>query len=424
MSQSPSELIDEELSAYLDGELTPVQSATLEKRLVDDEGLRKRLAELRQANELLDELPETPHKQSFTQSTIAMVVEDVKRSKVQPVRTSQVIPPKAGWFGWPKILLPLGFMLVLGGVFGSFGALLQTRFELSNLTVIANLPGLQDIGEWKVAGDLSKDPELLEYLTERYSDRMVPPIPDSLWSRRSWVHSLNPAQIARLDNSREQLLKLPRDNVVRLEAIQSQIDVQPDAVAINQAIRIVGLVMDALPNTKRQDLEGLTAEQRVRFLRDQLHFRAAMFYAADLTTADTNALDSWSRNELLPVLVANMPFLRREVDVRTMLMSLYSLRPIEDGFRLENQDELVANLAEEMSPFARKLLEGVDRRDQLIVISTWLVPEGINNVQRLIDTYDRIRRDSREELDLLDPNQSKRILRDRSRRPSAPVRPR
>jgi hypothetical protein len=424
MSPSDSELIDEELSAYLDGELTPVQSATLEKRLVDDEGLRKRLAELRQANELLDELPETPHNQSFTQSTIAMVVEDVKRSKAQPVRTSQVMTPKAGWFGWPRILLPLALMLVTGGLLGSLGALLQTRFELANLTVIANLPGLQDIGEWKVAGELAKDSELIDYLTERYSDRLVPPIPDSLWARRTWVHSLNPAQIARLDNSREQLLKLPRDNVVRLEAIQSQIDVQPDAVAINQTIRVVGLVMDALPNTKRQDLESLTAEQRVRFLRDQLHFRAGMFYAADLTTADTNALDSWSRNELLPVLVANMPFLRREADVRTMLMSLYSLRPIEDGFRLENQDELVASLAGDMSPFAKKLLEGLDRRDQLIVISTWLVPEGINNVQRLIDTYDRIRRDSREELDLLDPNQSKRILRDRSRRPSAPARPR
>lgn len=423
MSPSDSELIDEELSAYLDGELTAVQSAALEKRLVDDASLRQRLAEMRQANELLDELPETPHNQSFTQSTIAMVVEDVKRSTSQPATSPKAPASRSNWFAWPKVLIPLGVMLLLGGILGSLGALLQTRFELSNLRVIANLPGLQDVGEWKVADDLSKDSALIEYLSERYSDRIVPTIPDSLWARRTWVRSLNPTQVARLDNSREQLLKLPHDDLVRLEAIQSQIDMQPNSDAINQTIRIIGHVLDALPNTKRQDLEGLSSEQRSRFLREQLHFRAAMFYAADLTVADTTALDEWSRNDLLPVLVTNMPFLRREVDVRTMLMSLYSLRPIEDGFRLENQDELVASLANAMSPFAKKLLEGVDRRDQLIVISTWLVPEGINNIQRLIDTYDRMRRDTREELDLLDPMQGKRILRDRSRRPGNPGTP-
>jgi hypothetical protein len=119
-----------------------------------------------------------------------------------------------------------------------------------------------------------------------------------------------------------------------------------------------------------------------------------------------------------------MPFLRREVDVRTMLMSLYSLRPIEEGFRLENQDELLASLAATMSPFARKLLEGIDRNDQLMVVSTWIVPDGINNNQRLIDTYDRLRRESREEIDLMDPTQSKRTLRDRTRRPGNTNRPR
>jgi len=119
-----------------------------------------------------------------------------------------------------------------------------------------------------------------------------------------------------------------------------------------------------------------------------------------------------------------MPFLRREADVRTLLMSLYSLRPIEEGFRLENQDELLANLAATLSSFGRKLLEGIDRNDQLMVIATWIVPDGINNSQRLIETYDRMRRESREEIDLMDPVQSKRMLRDRARRPSNTSRPR
>lgn len=424
MNGSESELLDEQLTAYLDGELTASESARIEQRLVEEESVRRRLAELRQAYEYLDQLPETPHNHAFTQSTIAMVVEELKRVPSEPVARPQTLAPKKNWFAWPSVVAPIALMALLGSILGAALATLQTRTELKKLDLIANLPGMQDVGDWKVADELAKDRELIDYLSERYSDRTIPLPPTSLWSRQSWVHALNPSQIAKLETSREQLLRLPRDTVLRLEALQSQVDQQPNADAINQTIRIVGHVFDALPNSKRQDLEGTTTEQRIKILREQLHFRAALFYAADLSPEDNQALDDWSRNELLPLLVTNMPFLRREADVRTLLMSLYSLRPIEEGFRLANQDELLANLAVTLSPFGRKMLEGIDRNDQLMVIATWIVPDGINNSQRWIDTYDRMRRESREEIDLMDPAQSKRMLRDRARRPSNTTRPR
>lgn len=418
MNENESERIDEQLTAYLDGELTPAESANLERNLVDDQSLRKRLAELRQAYDLLDKIPETPHKQSFTQSTISMVVQEVKQAQPETIATTRVLPAKRNWFAWPSILVVVTLSTLVGLGLGGLGAMLQARNELSNLGVIANLPGLQDVGEWRVAEELSKDGELIDYLSERYSDRSIPSLPDSLWSRRSWVQALNPVQIAKLENGREQLLKLPRETVARLAAMQSQVDEQPNDESINRTIRVVGHVLDAMPNSRRQDLEGANVEQRIRMLRELLHFRAALFYAADLTPEDTQAIEEWSRDDLLPVLMASMPFLRREVDLRTMLLSLYSFRPIEDGFRIENQDELLANLGAKMSPFAKKLLGGIDRNDQLIVVSTWIVPEGINNIQRLIDTYDRMRPDARESIDLVDPNQGKRLLRDRSRRPN------
>lgn len=424
MNESHSEHIDEQLTAYLDGELSPAEAASVERDLVGNPTLRKRLADLRQAYDLLDEVPETPHKQSFTQSTISMVIQEVKQAQAEPKATEVRPPAKSDWFTWPRILAIIVLSTLAGFFFGGIGAVLQARNELANLSVIANLPGLQDVGEWKVAEELAVDGELIDYLSERYSDRSIPSLPESLWSRRSWVAALNPVQVAKLENGREQLLKLPRETVARLGAIQSQVDQQPNSENINRTIRVVGHVLDAMPNRRRQELSGATAEQRIRSLREHLHFRAAMFYAADLTPEDTQAIEDWSRDDLLPVLMASMPFLRREVDLRTMLLSLYSLRPIEDGFRIENQDELLASLAAKMSPFAKKLLGGIDRNDQLIVVSTWIVPEGINNVQRLIDTYDRTRPDTREAIDLADPNQGKRLLRDRSRRPSGNTRTR
>jgi hypothetical protein len=424
MNEPASEPLDELLTAYLDGELSASESASIEQLLVSDESIRRRLGELRQAYDLLDEIPETPHKQAFTQSTIAMVVDDVKRSSLESAPKRQVLFAASDWFSWPHVLVPILAMTLLGSILGAGSAMLRTRTELSRLALMANLPGMQDVSEWRVVEELATDSELVDYLSERYSDRLVPLIPPSPWARQSWVHALTPPQLSKLENGREQLLKLPRETALRLEAIQSQVDRQPNADAINRTIRIVGHVLDALPNSKRQDLAAATSEQRIKVLREQLHFRAAMFYAAELAPDDSQALDDWCRIELLPILAANMPFLRREVDVRTMLMSLYSLRPIEEGFRLENQDELLASLAATMSPFARKLLEGIDRNDQLMVVSTWIVPDGINNNQRLIDTYDRLRRESREEIDLMDPTQSKRTLRDRTRRPGNTNRPR
>lgn len=419
MSNKASDILDEELTSYLDGELTPSQSASLEIRLVDDALLRRRLSELRQTYDMLDELPETPHNQSFTQSTIAMVVADLKKASPVSIRTSEVsAPAPRSNPGWTRTMLTIVGMLVLGCLLGAMAVALQTKFELSNLDFLANLSGLQDTRDLEVVQDIAKDEEIINFLWERYSDRTVPLVPESLWNRRSWVLSLNSIQVAKLESNRELFSKLPIESRGRLEAIQTQIDSRPEADALNRAIRVIGDVFDSLPNNKRQDVQELDAEQRTLFLREQLCFRAATLFASELSPADSAALDLWSKNELLPILVANMPFLRREVDVRTLLMSLYSFRPIEDGYRLENQSELVANLANALSPFPKRLLEGIDRNDQLIVIATWLVPDGINNIQRMIDTYEKLGRQSRDELDLADPDQSKRLLRDRSRRPS------
>jgi hypothetical protein len=246
---------------------------------------------------------------------------------------------------------------------------------------------------------------------------MIPLVPKSLWGRRNWVHSLNAVQIAKLDSTRELLGKFPGETRNRWEAIQTQLDSSPNADHWNQTVRVIGMVLDSMPTAKRQDLESLnSSEQRIRFLKEQLSLRAAMFYAAELQSDDSNTLEEWSKNQLLPSIFAAMPFLRRETDVKTAMMALNSTRPIEDGFRLADQDEIVAELANQLSSFPKKLLEGIDRNDQLLVLSTWMVPEGMNSNSRLVESYERMRREVRDEIDLADPNDFRRLLRERSRR--------
>jgi hypothetical protein len=319
---------------------------------VEDEFLRTRLAELRKAYDLLDELPDTPHNKSFTQTTIEMVIADVKRSGDQ----TAIKPSVAGvdsvskfriseWFTWPYSLVPLFASILLGSIFGYFISVLSVRRELGALDLASSLPGLYDAGELRVLEELAKDKELIGYLQVHYQDALIPVLPKSFTERQIWVRGLNSVQMAKLDNAREMLSKYPSEVRQRLGAVQEQINSQEASEQLNLTARIIGAVLDTMPTSKRQVLEELNTAAKIAFIREQLAFRAAMFYASDLPGADAEAVENWSNGMLLPSIMASIPFLRRETDAKSALMALYSARPVEEGYRLENQDALVSDLA-------------------------------------------------------------------------------
>jgi len=217
--------------------------------------------------------------------------------------------------------------------------------------------------------------------------------------------------------------KYPHDVSQRLDAVQEQINSQPNAEELNLTARMIGAVFDTIPTSKRQVLEDLNISSKISFILKQIAFRAATFYAADLQGSDAEALDEWSKSMLMPSIMTSMPFLRRETDVKSALMALNSARPVEEGFRLDNQDALISDLASRLTPFPKSLLESIDESDQLLVISTWMIPEGMNSTSRLLESYERLRRESRDEIDLADPKDIRRLLRERGRRPGNTNRP-
>jgi anti-sigma factor RsiW len=77
MSDNPSLTepsdIDEEIVAYLDGELDSETETRVVRRLSEDAEYRSRLGQLQQAWDLLDNLRRTEADDEFVQSTVAMV---------------------------------------------------------------------------------------------------------------------------------------------------------------------------------------------------------------------------------------------------------------------------------------------------------------------------------------------------------------
>ena len=70
---TPDNSMDEEIVAYLDGELDREAALAIERRLADDPAYRARLTQLQQAWDLLDNLGPAEADEDFTHSTVAMV---------------------------------------------------------------------------------------------------------------------------------------------------------------------------------------------------------------------------------------------------------------------------------------------------------------------------------------------------------------
>jgi hypothetical protein len=419
MNPADLESVDEQLTAYLDGELSAEEASGIENRLVDDEGLRVRLAELREAYDLLDELPETPHNQRFTRSTLEIVVKDLSVTQSHVV-TSIVKPTnKADWWALPRVLALVGLFIVTGIMSGFVLRSLKTNQELRDLGLIAGLPGMSGINELGIAIKLSEQKAAIDILKSHYRDRIVPAVPKSIADRKAWIENLNPLQISKLANRREALGKLDADTYARFSSIESQIQNRPDSEQIQETIHVVGLVIDSFSSADRSDLDVLNQEQKSTYLREKLCFAAARVYATQISPEDAKALDEWNNKFFRPALFEELQP-TRSFETKDLLSTLWSRRLLERGFQMENQSDLVASLALSLSDPGRSLLEGVSKNDQLKVLSSWLDPSRTSSTQMLIEAYDKMDRNFRERMDLADPQQTRRnveefILRSRPR---------
>ncbi len=415
MNLPDMESIDEQLTAYLDGELSPAEASSLERNLVDDEKLRLRLAALRQAYDLLDEIPETPHNQRFTKSTLELVIKDLSTTtRFTSGSEPKVHAEPTDWWAWPRVTVLLATFVILGVVAAIAINFENTRRELKDLGLIAGIRGLEDINELKNAVKLSKETEIVAVLRDNLSEKLIPPPPDSTWQRTTWVQGLTPNQISRLDSGRERLSKLDRETRTRLAAIESQIESLPDHNQIQETVHLTGLVLDSLGSSKRLDMEVMKSEQRYEYLKELLCMKAAVYYAAHIPPEDVSALEQWDLATFNPALVLAVGLDRpmEAMDTRSLLGQLLFRKRID---HLEDQDSLIAELTSKLSPTAKKLIEGVNKAEQIKVLNIWLFPNlTVSSTESLIDYYDKmdndIWRDFRDRIDLVDPQDVRRRL--------------
>jgi|SRR5436190_3766849 len=137
--------IDEEIVAYLDGELDSESEARVVRRLSEDAAYRSRLGQLQQAWDLLDNLRGAEADDEFTASTVAMVaVHAEQESKSQQVRI--VRQRNLAW-------LALTLVVLLSMASGY--AVLYRRMTRSDRNLVRDLPVIEHVDEYRNIDDVS-----------------------------------------------------------------------------------------------------------------------------------------------------------------------------------------------------------------------------------------------------------------------------
>ncbi|MDX1946578.1 MAG: hypothetical protein SFU86_14345 [Pirellulaceae bacterium] len=129
--------LDEELVAYLDGELDPAACARVERRLADDPAYRSRLAGLERAWDLLDTLQRTEADDNFTRSTVEMVALRAEDEVATETRSARQLRGLA-WAGLAAaacLAAALGFVAI------------RARLERPNRALARDLPVIEKIDQ-------------------------------------------------------------------------------------------------------------------------------------------------------------------------------------------------------------------------------------------------------------------------------------
>ncbi len=133
------EAIDQEIVAYLDGELDPAAAARVEKRMAEDPRYNARLNQMEKAWDLLDTLGRTEADDSFTHSTVAMVA----------LKAEDDVHAGAKATGRKRSLAWLG--LGTAAAIAAVGAYLvvDQRLNRDNRELVRDLPVIERVDEYR-----------------------------------------------------------------------------------------------------------------------------------------------------------------------------------------------------------------------------------------------------------------------------------
>ena len=290
---------NDELVAYLDGELPPAECRVVEERLANDDGYRQQLRDLDQAWEALNTLPPATVDDSFARTTIELACVQAEEDLTQQKSLAAVETRswKRWWIAGAVAALIVSFLMVRAL------AIHRNNLLLADLPVIQEAAALSHVESIEFLRELAKEVPLAEMKREKDEVAFQRDLENfkhanspSLDERRQWVASLTQEEKAVIaDRARafEDRHQSPTDKVDkdRLRELASEIRQEP---ALAETLFAYGHWLANNPgqqSTLHEKLQGLSTEEQVAEVRDAVREQNAQA-ARHLSPADAAALRS------------------------------------------------------------------------------------------------------------------------------------
>lgn len=390
------------IAAYLDGELGAEEIELVRSRAASDEDFNRRIRDLQSAWDMLDYLPDTEVGNSFTQSTLEMAAVSAQQAGAMtdhssPHRFDNIwtyLKP----YRWFVLAIAMASLLGLGA--GQLRVTAERFAELRVLSVISDLPGLRLNIAPTVANELAEMEEVRWLADKKFSNAILPDLPNQFLNREKWLEQLSSEQQAILFRNQNDAQRLNESEWEQLIELDKNLDADLNGKNIRIAMDVAAEVLATRTPAERAAFSSLRPDDQLEELRATIAFAAAEHQKHFLTEADEEALDEWCSS---------------------FVSDWFASRPKQGAVLIlvnEPQQALDVDLMQELlsalSPDSRKLISNPNLRneDRNFALAAWLqhiiAPKGFD--AELIETYQQLSYKDKEEIELLPPEEAKSKL--------------
>ncbi|MBN2024558.1 MAG: hypothetical protein JW809_17395 [Pirellulales bacterium] len=341
--------LDEQLVAYLDGELDEQSQRQFEAYLASDPALRARLEQMGKAWNMLDLLDRPEVDETFTETTLELVAvaaeEDASRRLAALPRGRR----------WRWATMSAGALLAAAVGFAAV-ALLRPD---PDRRLLENLPVLEEFDEFRRIENVEFVRELRAarfFSPDRADDVGSAAAPnttasstadsaDPLAARRERIRDMTPERQARLQENLRRFDRLDPDAKDQLRRIHRELDDASDAADLRAVMRRYAAWLSSLPMTTQGELAELPPDQRIErikgLLDEQADARGLQSWWADYVPAMLRHLSEAQRERLR----GNPEQWQRPDAIRVFFGALH-----KTDERSEALDKALADLRRRVSP--------------------------------------------------------------------------
>jgi len=269
---SPIDELDEQLVAYLDGELSPEELRALEKRLGAEPALRTRLRELQNGWEMLDDLPLAASSVSLLETTIRMAAVDGEISS----SPSGLKSPKNKFYRLFAVAAVTVASFLLGLAATKVRDYIRYRNQLRDLPIAMHLDAylhssdldlMQDLAkmqQWKEANEIA---DTLGEWNLHLADQLDATSLDNL---QACLVTLPTEDQKTVSANWERFEKISPDNRRKIYDVAARVATQEDPKAILKTMDRFAAWRDSLTASDRDLFASATEAQRQEFLQKEL----------------------------------------------------------------------------------------------------------------------------------------------------------